>query len=199
MNKVFDSLWEKDSKKEKSDRWFLLVLAVLLVFMAIYTALNQYVYLNVSVSGPSMQPTLQTGDVVVINRKRQVEVGDIIVVGDVQSYWLIKRVIACEEGDKIELKNGMLKVNGKIRDENYVLDKNSTFAENQSEWVLQKGEIFYLGDNRCNSSDSRKYGACKDENVVGVVEEWSLKNKKQRGEWMAFVEKVRIKIKNFIN
>lgn len=199
MNKVFDSLWEKDSKKEKSDRWFLLVLAVLLVFMAIYTALNQYVYLNVSVSGPSMQPTLQTGDVVVINRKRQVEVGDIIVVGDVQSYWLIKRVIACEERDKIELKNGMLKVNGKIVDEDYVLDKNSTFAENESEWVLQKGEIFYLGDNRLNSSDSRKYGACKDENVVGVVEEWSLKNKKQRGEWMAFVEKVRIKIKNFIN
>ena len=160
--------------------------------MVVFTVFNQYVFLNVSVSGPSMQPTLQTGDVVVLNRKREVSVGDIIVIGDVKNYWLIKRVIACEEGDTVEIKDGLLKVNGKIVDEDYVLDGVSAAQEDRLELLtLKKGEIFYLGDNRLNSSDSRTYGACKDENVVGVVEEWSLKNRKLRSQFLKYVDKIK--------
>ena len=192
MNKVFDSLWEQDLKKQKSDKVFLLVLSVMLAVMVVFTVFNQYVFLNVSVSGPSMQPTLQTGDVVVLNRKREVSVGDIIVIGDVKNYWLIKRVIACEEGDTVEIKDGLLKVNGKIVDEDYVLDGVSAAQEDRLELLtLKKGEIFYLGDNRLNSSDSRTYGACKDENVVGVVEEWSLKNRKLRSQFLKYVDKIK--------
>ena len=192
MNKVFDSLWEQDLKKQKSDKVFLLVLSVMLAVMVVFTVFNQYVFLNVSVSGPSMQPTLQTGDVVVLNRKREVAVGDIIVIGDVKNYWLIKRVIACEEGDTVEIKDGLLKVNGKIVDEDYVLDGVSAAQDDRLELLtLKKGEIFYLGDNRLNSSDSRTYGACKDENVVGVVEEWSLKNRKLRSQFLKYVDKIK--------
>lgn len=192
MNKVFDSLWEQDLKKQKSDKVFLLVLSVMLAVMVVFTVFNQYVFLNVSVSGPSMQPTLQTGDVVVLNRKREVSVGDIIVIGDVKNYWLIKRVIACEEGDTVEIKDGLLKVNGKIVDEDYVLDGVSAAQEDRLELLtLKKGEIFYLGDNRLNSSDSRTYGACKDANVVGVVEEWSLKNRKLRSQFLKYVDKIK--------
>ena len=192
MNKVFDSLWEQDLKKQKSDKVFLLVLSVMLAVMVVFTVFNQYVFLIVSVSGPSMQPTLQTGDVVVLNRKREVSVGDIIVIGDVKNYWLIKRVIACEEGDTVEIKDGLLKVNGKIVDEDYVLDGVSAAQEDRLELLtLKKGEIFYLGDNRLNSSDSRTYGACKDENVVGVVEEWSLKNRKLRSQFLKYVDKIK--------
>lgn len=192
MNKVFDSLWEQDLKKQKSDKVFLLVLSVMLAVMVVFTLLNQYVFLNVSVSGPSMQPTLQTGDVVVLNRKEEVSVGDIIVIGGVKNYWLIKRVIACEEGDTIEIKDGMLKVNGKIVDEDYVLDGISARQDDRLDLItLKKGEIFYLGDNRCNSSDSRTYGACKDENVIGVVEEWSLKNRKLRSQFLKYIDRIK--------
>ncbi len=192
MNKVFDSLWEQDVKKQKSDKVFLLVLSVMLAVMVVFTILNQYVFLNVSVSGPSMQPTLQTGDVVVLNRKEEVSVGDIIVIGGVKNYWLIKRVIACEEGDTIEIKDGMLKVNGKIVDEDYVLDGVSARQDDRLDLItLKKGEIFYLGDNRCNSSDSRTYGACKDENVIGVVEEWSLKNRKLRSQLLKYIDRIK--------
>ena len=192
MNKVFDSLWEQDVKKQKSDKVFLLVLSVMLAVMVVFTILNQYVFLNVSVSGPSMQPTLQTGDVVVLNRKEEVSVGDIIVIGGVKNYWLIKRVIACEEGDTIEIKDGMLKVNGKIVDEDYVLDGVSARQDDRLDLItLKKGEIFYLGDNRCNSSDSRTYGACKDENVIGVVEEWSLKNRKLRSQFLKYIDRIK--------
>jgi signal peptidase I len=192
MNKVFDSLWEQDLKKQKSDKVFLLVLSVMLAVMVVFTILNQYVFLNVSVSGPSMQPTLQTGDVVVLNRKEEVSVGDIIVIGGVKNYWLIKRVIACEEGDTIEIKDGMLKVNGKIVEEDYVLDGVSARQDDRLDLItLKKGEIFYLGDNRCNSSDSRTYGACKDENVIGVVEEWSLKNRKLRSQFLKYIARIK--------
>ena len=37
-----------------------------------------------------------------------------------------------------------------------------------------EGEIFYLGDNRIESADSRTFGTCTTEQVVGVVENWSI-------------------------
>ena len=40
--------------------------------------------------------------------------------------------------------------------------------------VLEEDEIFYLGDNREVSADARINGPCKKENVIGIVENWSV-------------------------
>ena len=174
MYKIRDSLVEQNLKKERSDTLFLMWIAIILAVMLVFMAISQTFFSNVSVSGSSMKPTLYTGDLVVINKAKEVEVGDIVVIKDVKSYWLIKRVIACEKDDFVEIKNSKVYVNGVQLQEDYVLNGIQASVEDNLALKLKEGEIFYLGDNRANSSDSRTYGKCKAEQVVGVIEPWSI-------------------------
>ena len=178
MYKINDSLVERQTAKEKSDRLFLLWVALIVAIMTVIMALNQFVFFTVQVKGQSMQPTLYTNDFLIANRLKKVERGSIIIIEGETGYWLIKRVIACDEGDKIELKDGYVYLNGVKLNETYVLQNGVTEwnsnEQNGQTVELKAGEIFYLGDNRQNSSDSRNYGTCEDGQVVGVVEEWSL-------------------------
>ncbi len=191
MYKISDSLLEQKIKNERSDRFFLLIIAIVLAVMTAIIALNQFVFLNVSVSGPSMQPTLYTGDGLIANRKKDIKVGDIIVIEGVKEYWLIKRVIA-KEGDLVEIEGNVVKVNGNVLKEDYITpDNDDTRGEVSINITLKEGEFFYLGDNRGNSSDSRDYGPCTKAQVVGVVENWSISIKEELGAFNEFMDKVK--------
>ncbi len=174
MYKINDSLVERQTAKEKSDRYFLLWVAIIVAIMTVFMALNQFVFFTVQVKGQSMQPTLYTNDLLVANRVKKVERGSIIIIEGETNYWLIKRVIACN-GETVEIKDGYVWIEGDKLNESYVLKNGVTEWVGEEQTVeLKPGEIFYLGDNRENSSDSRNYGTCKQSQVVGVVENWSL-------------------------
>mgnify|MGYP005779639439 FL=1 len=49
------------------------------------------------------------------------------------------------------------------------IESNAVFDDNGA-LILQKNQVFVLGDNRGNSYDSSKYGPFKDEDVVGRVD-----------------------------
>jgi signal peptidase I len=87
----------------------------------------------------------------------------------------IKRVIAVG-GDRVEIKNGYVFINGERKDEPYIDNKPITFLRDKDslDITLKEDEIFYLGDNRTVSEDARMHGPCKVDDVVGVVENWSL-------------------------
>ena len=194
MYKIRDSLAELNIKKERSDTLFLLWIAIILAVMMAVLAISQSFFTNVSVSGSSMEPTLHTGDLVVINTTKKAQVGDVIVIKGVKSYWLIKRVIACEKGDIVEIKNSKVYVNGELLQEDYVLNGVQASGDDNLKIQLKENEIFYLGDNRLNSSDSRLYGACDEQSVVGVVAEWSMKYKTIRGKIAKFLPNLKVKI-----
>ena len=80
MFKVYDSLVERQRAKERSDGYFLLTMAFLTAVMWVIMALNYFVFLSVRVQGPSMQPTLYTGDVLMVNRLKSIDKGSIIVI-----------------------------------------------------------------------------------------------------------------------
>ena len=182
MYKVRDSLADKIKKKERSDLMFLLVLGIIVIIMSVTVVLYTAVFFNVVVDGPSMNNTLTTGDVLVASKNKGVERGSLIVIdgekpnGKGGYDWLIKRAIAVE-GDTVYIANGYVYLNGEKLDEDYVKTKGVTDPID-SAWAtpktLNENEVFYLGDNRTNSSDSRMYGTCKEEQIVGVVENWSL-------------------------
>lgn len=183
MYKIADSLKERFRKKERSDFIFLIVVLFVALVMAVIIFLNTYVFFNVLVDGPSMEPTMYTGDVLMAVKTDDIKRGDIIVIDgekyntSTKSYdWLIKRAIAFE-GERVEIKDGKVYINGNPLDEPYLPEGRVTEAQDWiGEITVGIGQIFYLGDNRGNSSDSRyeKYGTCGKNQIVGVVKDWAL-------------------------
>ena len=97
------------------------------------------------------------------------------------SYNVIKRVIGLG-GDVVRIKDGKvsLKMSGSSDfiplSEEYVKDADSTYS-NTTEYVVQNEQVFYLGDNRIKSEDSRDKGCCKLQDVKGVVSSFAVKTK----------------------
>ena len=174
MYKIRNSILENIKKEERANRRFLAFTALFVVLLSFIFFLFTEVYFNVIVEGDSMKPTLKSGDVLTVNTLKDVERGDIIIV-DNHGKLIIKRVIALPY-DRIKIKDGFVFVNGKLLEENYILKQGSTdsLSWGEDDYILKKGEVFYLGDNREDRSDSRIYGTCDYEEIKGVVEDWSL-------------------------
>ena len=183
---VNKTLWQNEDEKNRGTTKFL---AVALVIVLIFSALI-YVYssviVHVLVKGDSMKNTLFDGEVVSINTKKQADYGDIIVIKNQGSNWLIKRLIA-KGGDEVMISNGYVFVNGEKLNEPYLREQGITYYPDCTDKfhlellkiTVPQGEIFFLGDNRTSSSDSRDtdYLTTSEENVVGVVTPFLLKIK----------------------
>lgn len=136
----------------------------------------------------SMYPTLIEKDVLLLQKTQSVERGDIVsfkskltltdedirslnvvqklfVSKDTQKT-LIKRVIGVP-GDSIEVKDGIVKINGEIVNEPYVSSEN---AGEVHILAIPEGQYFMMGDNRAVSLDSRS-------DLVGLIEEKDLVGK----------------------
>ena len=110
------------------------------------------------VSGPSMEPTLNSDDFVLCYTsysENDVSAGDIVIC-KVGLKSIIKRVVACP-GDSLYIKDGILYVNDEKSPYNYEAIEDA--GPLNEKITLSEGEYFCLGDNRNNSLDSREYGA----------------------------------------
>ena len=168
-----------------------LVLA-LLIFLAV-----RLVVLNFKVDGNSMRPNLLNGELLLVNRNaywsfdfnevldrvpgvdregewtftpfHAPERGDIVVFnppnGSNEPY--IKRVIALE-GETVEIRDGSVYVDDVELEEPYIDEGITECLSNSCDPVtVEEGEVFVLGDNRRNSSDSRSFGPVPIENLIG--------------------------------
>ena len=125
-----------------------------------------------------MFPTLKDGEVITVSLVDEYDYGSIIVIKDeLDSDWIVKRVIA-KSGDTVKIENGKVYLRKQgTRDfielkEDYLDESIKTYPSNfESEtYHVLENEIFYLGDNRMVSEDSRgQFGTCEESQVVGVV------------------------------
>ena len=120
------------------------------------------------VVGPSMQNSLNDGDITVISNFHynlfDIKRGDVVSVRHSNAL-LIKRVVGLP-GDQLRFEDGMLYVNDEVyENENFIIDPdfNETYDE------IEKGYIFILGDNQTDSLDSRDIGPVLKENVDGKI------------------------------
>lgn len=146
---------------------------LLTMFVAVLLVL--FVGFRISVVGPSMSPTLENGEKILVNRLVykifSPKQNDLIVFlpnGNEKSHYYIKRVIAMP-GDKVQVKEGMIYINGEHFEEKVEVPaiENALLAE--EELTVGEDEYFVLGDNRNNSEDSRyaSIGNVKKEYIVG--------------------------------
>lgn len=133
--------------------------------------------ITTGVIGNSMEPTLYSGQKVYINKLSymfgQPKSGDIIIFlpnGNENSHYYVKRVVATP-GDKVQIVEGRLVVNGKNYSDNITRDKISDPGIAADEISLASDEFFVLGDNPNNSEDSRSanIGVVKKEYIIGKV------------------------------
>ena len=180
MYKIQDSLIEKENKQRKSDRRFNVFALILSCFLLYIVYLNIFVFFPLEVVGTSMDKTLSTGDIVIVDKTdKSLTRGDIVIISDVKEYQLIKRVIAVGECT-VKIDDGFVYVDGEKIDEPYLTQltyPHAYFSSGSKTWELKEDEVVYMGDNRFVSGDARENGPCKRENIVGTVKNWSVKHK----------------------
>jgi signal peptidase I len=144
------------------------VLETLVLSLILFVVINA-VSARIRVDGSSMEPTLHSGEFVIVNKLAykfsMPALGDIIVFhfprDPKQEY--IKRVIGMP-GDQVTIQNGKVLVNGQEIIEPYI-SAPPVYPNNS--WQVPAGQLFVLGDNRNNSSDSHNWGTVPLDYVVG--------------------------------
>ncbi len=160
-------------------REILIVITVAIaIFIVSRTAIQSFV-----VVGVSMEPSFEEGQRLLINkavyRFREPARGDVIVFHppNNQRTDYIKRIIALP-GDTVEIKEGVVYVNGSNLYEPYIEDPPS-YTLRQKE--IPDNNYFVLGDNRNNSNDSHNDWTVKRKDIIGKAwlsiwppSEWGL-------------------------
>ncbi len=151
----------------RQGRWAGRLLALAVAVYAWALALNRSLR---RVEGQSMQATLWQDDriVVVPSRLRRARRGDVVLADDPDDpqRTTCKRVVGLP-GERIELRDGQLLIDGVPRHEPYV----AVAPCEHGSWLVPAAHLLLLGDNRLGSTDGRVHGPVPASTVraVGVL------------------------------
>ena len=159
-----------------------------LILLAFIIIIRIFIASPISVSGSSMEPTLEEGDYVLQYKLKKRIKGlnrfDIVIIDNSEGT-LVKRIIGLPgETIKYVIKEedgvvtNALYVDAKKIDETFITDeaKNYTCTFNNQNICSEEGitlgedEYFVMGDNRRVSKDSRLIGPVKVKEITGIAE-----------------------------
>ena len=166
--------------------WIVTIAGAILIVLAI----KEWVVNPYRIPSSSMEPTLHcarpgTGcearlsDRVLANRFiyhfRSPRRGEIIVFNTPKaaaeaacnaSGTFVKRLIGLP-GETVKERNGFISINGKQLNESYI--QPSRRDHQSGTWFVPKGHYFFMGDNRRESCDSRRWGSVPRKSLIGEV------------------------------
>ena len=184
---------DREKEKDKGLAGFFKELPVLVILaLGLALLIKTFLIQAFFIPSPSMEPTLTPGDRVLVNKFSydfsEPNRGDVVVfenpnlvqepqgpIGKFTS-WLveglgfaqnpdedfIKRVIGVP-GDTIRVTKNAVYVNDVKQTEPYISENGGP----EGTWQVGEGQVFVMGDNRPNSSDSRVFGAIPIDSIVG--------------------------------
>ena len=167
--------------KESSNGVFLFIwetIKIVVISLVIILPIRYYLIQPFFVKGASMEHNFENGDYLLIDeisyRFRPPERGEVIVFRYPfdTSQFFIKRIIGLP-GETIEIRNNIVRIinldnsDGIILKENYLDLPQKTLGDT----IVKLGgsEYFVMGDNRLQSSDSRRWGNLDKKFITGRV------------------------------
>ncbi len=167
---------EESASKKKAPKKKLTIFEVFEASVAaivVVTILFLFCFRVFNVEGPSMKPTLQPGDRIVVSHVGyKPQQGDIVVISGTKddNNPIVKRVIAVA-GDVVDINftTGKVTVNGK--EERFTDELTTQQADIAFPLTVPEGTVFVLGDNRGVSLDSRssRVGCVDERDIVGKI------------------------------
>lgn len=149
-------------------------LFILLVLVITYI-LSKYVVERMVIQNHSMEPTIESGDSILID-KFSYRVGkpkrfDVIVFKNSKTgEKLIKRIIGLP-GETIQINEGSFLINGEVIKDASGLEEPSYAGVAIDPVILLEDEYFVVGDNRAESIDSRyeEVGLVASSRIIGKM------------------------------
>ena len=126
------------------------------------------------VTGPSMLPHVQPGEVVLINtlayRFGPIARGDVVALDhdEATAQTFLKRVVALP-GERVRIDGGVLYVDDRAVPEPYVSFPD---ARSVAQITVPPHALYVLGDNRAESEDSRTWGPIDEGAIIGKAIVW---------------------------
>ena len=152
--------------------WVRSMVAAVLIIVLLFS----FVIRMMGVQGPSMIPTLQEGDRLLVLSSLlcgEYQQGDIVIARKAKSFTaepIVKRIIAVGgQTVDIDFDTGAVYVDGQELHEDYINDLTYMEEGTQFPLTVGEGEVFLLGDNRNHSTDSREpsLGAVDTRYLIG--------------------------------
>lgn len=179
--------FEEEQKKERRVKILKEILLYLVeIAVVIFAAwlIVHFAMKRASMIGSSMEPTLYNGEDIIINKTSYMilkpgrhavvafypeqKEGDEALLDD--SSILIRRILGLP-GEKIQIKDGVVYINGEKIEEKYQYEPMVSAGRAHAEITLGEDEYFVLSDNRVDMDDSRNtsFTVVKRENIIGKV------------------------------
>lgn len=152
--------YKEEIRKKNSDSFKATIIILAFIFI-----LFKFIILNGYIPSASMEPTINTGDLILVDRIHY-KIKDFnrqdIIVFNLEDAYTIKRIIGLP-GDEVKIEDGLVYVNGEKLKEAYIEDSIKTYIINSDSdningpfvFNVPEDSLFLLGDNRENSYDSR--------------------------------------------
>lgn len=152
---------------------------LLVVALVLSLSIRDFAFQTFYIPSGSMEPTLQVGDRIVVDKLAVswggINSGDVIVFrappsvagacGD-HDQDLVKRVVAVG-GDHVSSSGNSILINGRVLAERW--SHNEPLGPAIKPVTVPMGEYFVLGDNHGDSCDSRYWGFVPQHNIIGKV------------------------------
>jgi len=173
-----------------SSRWIVELVGVVVVAILVAVLLRTFVVATYSIPSGSMEPTLQIGDRIVVDKLSYhlhgVDRTNIVVFSTPPNEEcagppvadLVKRVIGLPD-ELISLHDGNVYINGRLLPEPFLPPdvRHNTYPGPSSDayalshaYRIPAGDVYVMGDNRTDSCDSRYWGPIPESTIVGKVD-----------------------------
>ena len=182
---IEDEIKIPESQKNETPLFIWETIKVVLISLAIILPIRYYLIQPFFVKGASMELNFKNGDYLLVDeisyRFRPAQRGEVIVFRypyDTTQFF-IKRIIGLP-GETIEIRGNSVNIYNRDYPKGLVLNEKylSSFQKTLGDEVLKlkDDEYFVMGDNRLQSSDSRRWGPLEKKFITGrtLIRLWPL-------------------------